>query len=95
MKGLSVAGVVVGLLALFIASAALVSTPKGDGDVKAELGKLKAEFAELGPELRTVKKHFAMVPSDPDEASARVEELTAQLARMSDKIERLDRAVDE
>ena len=95
MDRISVAAVVVGLIALFLACVALVAAPEGTGDVRADLAGVKEDLATAGKELVTLKGGIAKLSSGPDETLARVQELRSKVSELSQRTARLDRAVAE
>lgn len=86
MKKVPMAGLVVGVIALLLVLVALVSRPEGADDVRAELPALKKDLSGL-------KGQVAKASSGSGEVSAQVQELRAELRKLSVRTVRLERAL--
>jgi len=90
---LSVAGLAVGLIALALAVAALVSGGQGPEEASTGVGKIKEDLARLDSALLDIEKGVARIEATRGEALASARELGAKVERLSGETARLGRQV--
>lgn len=95
MDRVSVAAIVIGLVALFLATAGLVSAPEGARDVKKKTPAVREGLTEAKKELSALKSEVAKVSSGRNQVLGRIAELRSKVSVLSGQTARLDRTVGE
>lgn len=95
MKPLPVACVVIAVLALFVASVALVAGSGDDGGMAARLGDLNSSLAALDGRVAALGAEVASASTAPDETSTTLSSLRARVAKAETEAALLGRAVAE
>jgi len=93
MDRISMAAIVVGLIALLFSTAALVGMPEGPDKVKAEVATLDGDVRSATRGMDGLRTELGKLPSGADETSGRLENLRSKLVTLSERTAKLERAV--
>lgn len=95
MDRISMAAIVVGLIALLFSTAALVAMPEGPGKLKAKVAALDGDVRSASRSMDGLSAELGKLPSGADETSGRLEHLRSKLVAASERTAKLERAVAE
>ena len=95
MDRISLAAIVVGLIALLFSTAALVAMPEGADKVKADVAALDGQLRSAAGDMDGLRTELGKLPSGADETSGRLEHLRSKLVRLSERTAKLEGAVAE
>ena len=94
MKQLPVAGVVAGILALFLSSAALFSSPGGGEELGQRLASLNESVSALKGRIDSLEADVASITAKSGDASKAVTDLSARVAGAEAGVARVGRSLE-
>ncbi|MHC5058976.1 MAG: hypothetical protein ACYTKD_30340 [Planctomycetota bacterium] len=94
MKQLPVAGVVVGILALFLSSAALFSNPGGGEEMGRRIGSLNEGVSALKDRIDSIEADLASVTAKSGDASKALADLSARVSKTESGVSRVGRSLE-